>query len=63
MLQKDREIGDRADRRDVLIEVSTNARNYYNQHAVGKKPVSWEESVRRSYDDWLKRNPKPEVKK
>ena len=63
MLQKDREIGDRADRRDVLIEVSTNARNYYNQHAVGKKPVSWEESVRRSYDDWLKRNQKPEVKK
>lgn len=63
MLQKDREIGNHADRRDVLIEVSTNARNYYNQHAVGKKPVSWEESVRRSYDDWLKRNPKPEVKK
>lgn len=63
MLRKDREIGDRADRRDVLIEVSTNARNYYAQHAVGKKPVSWEESVRRSYDDWLKRNQKPEVKK
>ena len=55
-------MGDRLDRVDAMAQISTNARNYYSQQAVSKKPVSWEIALQKSAADWASKNPPPEPK-
>lgn len=51
---------DRLDRVDAMAQISANARTYYSQQVVGKKPVSWSVALQKSASEWASKNPPPE---
>ena len=53
---------DRLDRVDAMAQISANARAYYSQQAVGKKPISWSVALQKSASEWASKNPPPESK-